>query len=227
MIWSRIPTPLPSILPCEDETIFPLVLILAVLLGLPGDLSADSSAGIITKVRGQVTARKTGDDKITTLRVGDGISVGHIVQSAKGAAAQLVFTDDSVAIVMPGATLHVNQYGYSVVDNRRTAVVKVTGGCARFVLYKARSSDSRFTVETGQVSLSAGIADFFVCASPAGTEIANIGRSISVQNSSRLAVGRVQLGTNQKTTITDKAPPSQPATLTPEQRRKYLKDAEI
>jgi hypothetical protein len=214
-------------LPCEDWTIFPLVLILAVMLGLPGDLSADSSAGIITKVRGQVTARKTGDDTIATLKVGDSISVGHIVQSAKGAAAQLVFTDDSVAILLPDATLQINQYGYSAVDNRRTAVIKVTGGCARFVLYKMRSNDSRFSVETGHASISAGIADFFVCASPAATEIANIGSPLSVQNSERLTVGRVLLGANQRSVVADKTPPSQPATLTPEQRRKYLKDAEI
>lgn len=214
-------------MPCEDGTIFPLVLILAVVLGLPGDLSADNSAGIITKVRGQVTARKTGDDSIATLRVGDNISVGQIVQSAKGSAAQVVFSDDSVAILLSDATLQINQYGYSAVDNRRTAVIKVTSGCARFVLYKMRNSESRFTAETGQASVSAGIGDFFVCASPAATEIANIGSAISVQNSSHLTIGRVGLGANQKSVVLDKTPPSQPATLTPEQRRKYLKDAEI
>lgn len=214
-------------MPCKDETIFPLVLILAVLIGLPGDLSAESSAGIITKVRGQVTARKTGDDNIATLRVGDNISVGLIMQSAQGAAAQMVFRDESVVILLPDAALQIKQYGYSDADNRRTAVIKVTRGCARFVLYKIRSGDSRFSVETDYATINAGIADFFVCASQAKTEIANIGPSLNIRNSSYLAVGSVSLGTNQRSVVTEKRPPSQPATLTPEQRRKYLKDAEI
>jgi uncharacterized protein involved in type VI secretion and phage assembly len=192
-----------------------------------GDLFAAAAdrAGSVTKVRGQVTARKTGDDAISVLKAGDGISVGHIMLSAKDAAAQLAFADGSVIHMLPGTTLQLLQYSYSATENRRTALIKLTEGCLRAIVYK--EIGGRFTVETGQAAVSTGIADYFVCATPAGTEITNIGQGFSIENSSNLTIGTVHLRTNQQSTIADKTPPTQPVTVKPEQRRKYLKDAEI
>jgi hypothetical protein len=198
--------------------------------GLSGHLFAAAtadSAGIVTKVRGQVTARKTGDEKAAALRAGNAITVGQILQASRGAAAQLVLTDDSVIHLLPGTTLQLSQYTFSSGENRRSAVIKVIDGSARFVVYKQRSSDSRFTVWTDHVRIGVGLCDLFIKVSGNATEAANIGPSLGIENISRLAVGRVQLGTNQRSVVAEKEPPSQPATITPEQRRKYLKDAEI
>lgn len=203
-------------------------LITVALGGFPGHLfAADDSAGIVTKVRGQVTARKTGDEKTASLRAGDAIAVGQILQAAKGAAAQLVLTDDSVIHVLSGTTLQVSQYTFSADENRRSAVIKVIDGSARFVVYKMRSNDSWFAVISDHARINAWISDFFVKVSGNATEVANVGPSLGIENISQFTVGRVQLGTNQRSTIAEKAPPSQPSTITPEQRRKYLKDAEI
>jgi ferric-dicitrate binding protein FerR (iron transport regulator) len=203
-------------------------LIPLLFFGLMGPLfAADDSAGIVTKVRGQVTARKTGDEKSLTLRMGDTFAVGQIIQAAKGSAAQLVLTDDSVIHLLPGTTLQVSQYTFSAAENRRSAVIRVIDGSARFIVYKRRSSDSRFAVVTDQVNIGAGNSDFLIKVSRNSTEVANVGPSFSIGNISPLAVGRVQLGTNQRSTVADKEPPSQPSTITPDQRRKYLKDAEI
>jgi len=198
------------------------------LWGLTGHLfAADDRAGIVTKVRGQITARKTGEDKASTLRAGDAIVVGQIIQAAKGAAAQLVLTDDSVIHMLPGTTLQISQYTFSSGENRRSAVIKVIDGSARFVVYKRRSDDSRFAVTSDHASIFAWVSDFFVTVSGNETEVANVGPSLGVKNISQFTVGRVQLGTNQRSFIANKKPPSQPSTITPEQRRKYLKDAEI
>ena len=102
------------------------------------------------------------------------------------------------------------------------------GGRARFVVYdKMRGGGSRFVVETQQAAIDAGIADFFVSVSPGETEVAVIGSSLSVRNISSLVVGNVGLGTNQKTVVREKIPPSQPSTLPAEQRRKYIRDADF
>lgn len=203
-------------------------LIPAVFLGLTGPLFAvEDNAGIVTKVRGQVTARKTGDEKSAALRMGDTFAVGQILQAAKDSAAQLVLTDDSVIHVLPGTTLQVGQYTFSAVENRRSAVIKVIDGSARFVVYKRRSSDSRFAVLTDHIRIDVRFCDFFIKVSGNATEVANVGPPLGIENISKLAVGRVQLGTNQRSIVADKEPPSQPSTITPEQRRKYLKDAEI
>lgn len=205
-----------------------LCLIALFIGGLPGPVfAAGDSAGIVTKVRGQVTARKTGDEKAVALRAGNALLAGQILQAAKGSAAQLVLTDDSVIHLLPGATLQVGQYSFSADENRRSAVIKLIEGSARFIVYKRRSTDSRFAVLTDQVQIGVGLADFILKISGNATEVANIGPLLGVANTSRLVVGRVQLGTNQRSTITEKEPPSQPAAITPEEQRKYLKDAEI
>lgn len=183
-------------------------------------------AAIITRVRGQVTARKPGDEKVTILKVGDPIAVGHTVQSAENSGAQLVFADNSFVNIWPQTTLQVKQYDFTADTNRRSAIIKVFDGRARFVLYKRRSKDSNFAVETGQALITAGISDFFVSAGPSETEIANLGTSLGVKNISPLTVGTVRLDNNQKSRVTEKMPPSQPATVTPEQRRMCLNDAD-
>jgi hypothetical protein len=190
-------------------------------------LAADDTAGIVTKVRGQVTARKTGDEKAAILRAGDTIAVGQILQSAGGAAAQLVLNDNSVIHVLPGTHLQLGQYSFSAGENRRSAVIRVFSGNLRFIVPRRRSSGSRFAVVTDQVQIGVGVSDFLIAVSAKKTEVANIGPGFSIQNVSPLAVGRVSLGTNQRSTVADKEPPSQPTTITPEQRRIYLKDAEI
>jgi hypothetical protein len=211
--------------------VFQAVCLLTLALwGLSGPLFAAAtadSAGIVTRVRGEVTARKTGDEAAAKLRTGDAIAVGQILQAAKGAAAQLVLTDDSVIHLLPGTTLQVSQYTFSAEENRRSAVIRVIDGSARFVVYKRRSSDSRFTVWTDHVRIGVGLCDLFLKVSGNATEVANVGPSLGIENISRLAVGRVQLGANQRSVVAEKAPPTQPVAITPEQRRKYLKDAEI
>ena len=206
-----------------------LPLVVLLLMIPEGTLAGDAVAGIITRVRGQVTVRKTGSDAVTLLKAGDRILVGDFLESAKDSVAQLVFTDDSFVDVLPGTTFQVKQYEF-LADadiSRRGAILKVSAGRARFVVYKQRSSDSRFAVETDQALVRAGIADFFVNALPSETEILNIGQSLSVRNVSSLTVGEVWLGSNQKSLVKAKAPPSQPATVPPEQRRKYINDAKI
>ena len=191
-------------------------------------LFADESAGTMTRVQGQVTARMPGWENVATVKAGDNLAVGAILETSKNSKAQMIFTDGAFIIVLPETALRVNQYSYTLEDKRSSAIIQVLNGRARFVVFdKMRGSGSRFIVETQQASIGAGIADFFVNVSQGETEIAVIGSSLSVRNISSLVVGNVSLGTNQKTVIKEKKPPSQPSTLPAEQRRKYIKDADF
>lgn len=199
-------------------------LVLLIFIFFEGVLDADGSAAKITRVQGRVTIKRTGTESITTLKTGDGVSAGDLLDCAKNSRAQLVFTDDSVVIVWPEASLRVNQYSYSPGINRRSAIIKVLSGQARFVVYKPRM-DSRFVVETEHVSLNISRHDVILMVSPTQTEVANIGNALDVRNISPLAVGTIRLDTNQKTIVKAKTPPFQPAIVTSEQRRKYIRDA--
>lgn len=197
---------------------------LALLLGAvaAGDIWAADTVGMLTKVQGRVELVKTATDQARAVKTGDNAAVGEVLRTGKEAWAQLVFTDDSVVMLSPESQLLVAQYAYTPQDNRRSAVLKVRGGRARFVVYKRRSGGSRFVVETVHASMTVGKADFFVTVSPTETEIASIGHPLQVRHVSALIVGRVQVGANQTTTVREKTPPSPPATLAPEQRRKYM-----
>lgn len=187
----------------------------------------DGFAGIVTRVKGVVTARKAGNETALPLKVGDHITVGQIVVSSGNSGVQIVFSDDSFVNVLPVTTLFITQYNYSKDTGRRTAVIKIINGRVRLVLYKVRSSESRFVVETEHATVTVGICDFFVNVSRSVTEILNLGAPFSVKNVSPLVVGVVSLGPNQKTVLKEMKPPEQPVTVSPEQRRMYLKDAEI
>lgn len=208
------------------------VFILSAFLSLfvtPGNnLFADDSAGTMTRVQGKVTVRMPGWKNIATVKAGDSLAVGGVLDTAGNSRAQLIFTDGAFISVLPGSTLRVNQYSYTSEDKRSSAIVQVLGGRARFVVYdKMRGNGSRFVVETEHASINTGIADFFVSVSSGETEVAVIGSSLSVRNISSLVVGNVGLGTNQKTVVKEKNPPSQPSTLPAEQRRRYIRDADF
>ncbi|MFH1992573.1 MAG: hypothetical protein ABIK98_09230, partial [Pseudomonadota bacterium] len=57
-------------------------LVLFVFIFLEGVLDADGSAAKITKVQGRVTIKRTGTESITTLKTGDGISAGDLLDCA-------------------------------------------------------------------------------------------------------------------------------------------------
>jgi hypothetical protein len=209
-----------------SNAVYRCCLILFLFIVLYGDVYAgDNLAGTLTNVRGKVEIIKTDTMQTKAAKPGDSLSAGELLSSGENSLAQLVLTDDSVVNLLPESSLLMAQYNFTSADNRRTTTIKVRGGGARFVVYKQRNRDSRFTVETGHASVSVGIADFFVNASPKETEIVNIGRSFVVSHTSKLIAGKVHLDANQKTVVAEKMPPSQPTTLNPAQRRIYLRNA--
>lgn len=179
--------------------------------------------GAVTALHGTVTLTRPGAGEGRVVQKGDEVLVADELRTGKGSGARLTFTDGSFVDLSPESALCVNQYVFDAEDNRRTARVKVLSGRARFVLYKARSSDSAFYVETNNaLVVSAILADFGVAAGPSGTEIAVLAQSVRVKNAFTLVVGEISLGVNQKTVVKEKTPPSSPVTLTREERKDYI-----
>ena len=203
-------------------------LLFFLLVPRPPVRAAEASAGMVARVRGQATARKAGDEAAKVLKPGDPVTVGHTVTTAADGAVQILLTDDTVIQLLPEAAVFIEQYTYSADDGRRSAVIKVLNGRVRFIPHIIRSPESRFTVLTGQASISASLSDIFVTALPRETEIVNMGRyAIGLKNISDQVVGWVQLRPFQMSAVKEGMPPSQPAIVLPEQRRRILKDAQI
>ena len=187
--------------------------------------AADSPVGKLTFVQGVVTIKKDGIENKIIARVGDSISSGNVLETRKNSRAQVVLTDDSVINLSSGAALRVNQYAFEKKNDRRTAIIKVLEGKARFIVYKQRSKESSFKVETSHALISAGTGDFIAEVSDKETEVAVLDGGVSVSNSFYLTVGKVWIGANQKIVVKEKTPPSGASVITSQQRRTYSKDA--
>lgn len=204
---------------------FPAFLIFSILVFSGNGLVHAAPMGAVTALHGTLTLTRPGAGQARVVQKGDEVLVADEIRTGKGSVARLTFIDGSFVDLSPGSALRVNQYAFDAEENRRTARIRVLGGRARFVLYKARSSGSAFTVETDNALVVPGtLADFGVAAGPSGTEVAVLARSVRVKNISALVVGETSLGVNRKTVVKEKTPPSSAVTLTPEERKSYLKD---
>lgn len=192
---------------------------------LPKDaLSLEDAVGRLTVIDGSVTVSKTGVEKSFPVRVGDKIFVGDVMKTGKDSRAQIVLAADFSVNMSAGTALRINQYAFETKKNRRTAIVKVLEGRARFVVFGERNNESSFRVETAHAAINARIADFVAVVSPGETTIAVLDGGVNVKNVSYLTVGEVGLGTNQKTVVKEGISPSEPSSITSQQRRSYNKD---
>ncbi len=187
--------------------------------------SAAAPIGKITALHGYVTIKRPGSDEAHAVKQGDGISVGDDLRTGSDSAVQVTFADESFVNLSSKSAMRVNQYAFDAGENRRTARVRILSGRARFVLYKVRSGDSVFFVETNNaLAVPAMLADFGVSAEAEGTEIAVLDQSVIVRNASSLVIGEVVLGPNQKTTVREKKPPSAPVVFGIGERKNYTKN---
>jgi len=185
---------------------------------------ADEPVAAITYTRGNVTIKRTGQEHPAAAHEKDRMAVGDVVLAGADSSAQITFPDEAFVTLAPNSSLRVNQYTYDPGQQRRTVVVKVLSGQARFLAYKPLSEDSSLRVETGQALILTNIiADFVVSVSRRETEVAVLDKGVSVRNASPVVVGELGLGVNQRAVVKEKSPPAQPSIITPEQRKAYLK----
>lgn len=198
--------------------------------------------GMAGDIHGTFTVRKIGADKAVSLKFGDNIYVGDKLQTGNNSRGRIILTDSSSLILSSETALRVDLYRYelddgkmyvrssadekkqSVIDvyNRRMSVKQLSGK-VRFVVSR-QLGGSDFLVEADKAAVSGDFADFVITILPAGTEVAVLDRAVAVKNISNLTVDVVHLGANQWTCVKEKAPPSQPSTITQQQRSMYIRD---
>jgi hypothetical protein len=80
-------------------------------------------------------------------------------------------------------------------------------------------------VEAGNaLGTAGGLADFIVAVSTGQAEFTVLDHGLSVRNSLPYVIGDVRVGVNQRTVVKEKAPPTVSEVITPQERKKYLKD---
>jgi len=201
------------------------VTVLVVLPFPPKPLSAEPEIGSITAARGTVVVKRPGSEGSLAVSVGTAFKVGDVIETDASSTAQMTLTDDSFMNLGPGSAVRVNQYSFDPKSDRRTAVIRLLKGKARIVIYRIRSRESFFRVDTGRaLAIAEGFADFVVMENQDQAELAVLESSLSVRSSFDYIVGEIRLGVNQRSFVKEKAPPSSPAVITPQDRKNYLKD---
>jgi ferric-dicitrate binding protein FerR (iron transport regulator) len=163
--------------------------------------------------------------------------VADTVETAANARLQLRLTDGAVINISPGSGLRISQYSFSKNILRRSAMINLLHGSARFFVQNpgkilvAKSAQSqqtegsRFSIETGQAIIEAWEADVVVEASSEKSSVCSLAGSVNVRNRSNLIIGNVSVGENLTSVVRPKEPPTVPSILTQQQRRVYTKDA--
>ena len=183
------------------------------------------AAGTVTFVSGTVMLKRPGSEHAIRVSEGDVVSVADDIICGEDAFAQLTLTDGAFVNIFPRSTVRVNQFAFDAAANRRTTRLKVETGKARFVLFKVLDKDSSFFVETNTALLVLDtIADAAVSVTGPQTLVAALAATATVRSASRLTVGEVKLGVNQKTLVKEKAPPEPESTVTREERKEFMKD---
>jgi len=201
------------------------VTVLFVLLYPPLVLSDELIIGSITAARGTAVLKRPLAEHPIVVKEGLAFKVGDVIETGVNSTAQMTLTDDSFMNLGPGSAVRVNQFSFDRATNRRTAIIRVIEGRTRFVIYKLRSPGSAFRVEAGTTLVTpGGFADFVVLASPGLTEVAALESSLNVRNTLPYVIGNVTVGMNQRTAVKEKAPPTVPVVITPQERKQWLKD---
>lgn len=207
----------------SSEKIF-LLLFLLLTVASGDALAVEKPSGRFTVAQGEVICKRPGAGNARTVRPGDAVFVGDLIETGKDSRGQVVLTDDSVITLSPRSAVRVDQFAFDAATDRRAAVVNVVGGRARVIVFKERNRESGFKVVTSNAIASFSLADIVVVAEAAGTSLAVLDGRVSVKNRWYLAVGEVRLADNQMTYVKGKDSPTVPAVITEKQRRMYIKD---
>jgi hypothetical protein len=153
------------------------------------------------------------------------VRIADVVETGPGSAAQVALTDDSFLNMAANSAIRANQYSFDVAKNRRTAIIKVLTGRVRCILFRTRSADSSFRIETDTALATADmLADFVIISKKGISEIAALDRGVTVRSSLPYVVGDVRVESNQRTAVKEKASPSAPVALSPRERKELLTD---
>ncbi len=207
-----------------------LIILLAVLIVTVHNrvqAGAVDLAGRIEASRGRVTVSRLG--VLEPIEVGAAepafeVFVGDKVAADEGGSARLSFDDGSFVNIGGNGAIRVIQYIYEPAANRLKVHIKALKGRARFIQYKRMAPGSVFIVESPTAMASATAADFVVAAFDEKTSVAALEGAVSVRNINNLAVGNVTLHRNRKTTVAEKASPSGPEALGPDERKELTRE---
>jgi len=159
------------------------------------------------------------------------------LETAADSRLQLRLTDGAVVNISPGSGLRISQYAFTKENMRRSTVINLLQGTARFFVQNPdelqvskipqlqRTEGSRFLIETSQAQIEFSKADVVVETNPEISTVYTLAGSVTVRNSSKLIVGTTLVGENLAVIVRPKNAPTVPSIIPQQQRRIFIRDA--
>jgi hypothetical protein len=147
--------------------------IAAAALAWPALAIAGQPAGEVLAAKGESFA--TSEGKRATLKVGDKVEVGDVVEVPETAKLKLRMIDGSVLSAAPGTKVTIQTY----VAEPRDAKLALASGLLRAVVAKA-GDPAKFEVDTATGVAAVRSTDWFILADPKGTQVGVLDGKVSL-----------------------------------------------
>lgn len=216
-----------------------MLFLIFLLFGSVAIASASDDAAVVTVVSGKAISRRPGQEGTRHLKRGDAVLAADTVETGSDARLQLRLADGAVINILPASSLRISQYAFTKNTMRRSAVINLLQGSARFFVQQPdkqlrskisqleRTEGSRFVIETSQAQIDSWEADVVIETDPEKSTVYTLGGGVTVRNRSNLVVGTTRVGENLSVIVVSKKAPTIPSIIPQEQRRIFVRDARL
>ncbi len=223
---------------CQNDVTGALILLLIMLLFASVTTAyAGDDPAVVTVVSGKAISRRPGQEGTHPLKRGDAVLAADTVETGSNARMQVRLADGAVINISPSSTLRISQYSFTKSSMRRSAVINLLQGSARFFVQQPdkllvsrgtqleRTEGSSFVIETAQARIDSWESDVVVETNPEKSTVYTLGGGVTVRNRSDLVVGTTRVGENLFAIVEPKKAPTIPSIIPQQQRRIFVRDA--
>ena len=213
--------------------------ILLVFVGLVV-LAQAEVAGRITQVEGTVDFLKGGKLPASAAKLDDSVEVGDVLRTKSLSKAQITFMDNTVITVSPESRIAIEEYMFDPAKGKRSAMLQLFQGLAHVVVSKLfKPAEPDFVVKTQTAVMGVRGTEVGLRIHPNNTTILNFEGHTEVGNifpevgdllfkkAYKIAFSwggpsTVHLRNMQGTSVFRGLPPTQPFTITQQDRQQFM-----
>jgi len=228
----------------KRRLMFKSMLMVCVAMLTYATIAGGATVGRFTLVEGRVDLLKDGNLPAAVVKVDDAVGSGDVIRTKSLSRAQITFIDNSTLTISPESRIAIEEFTFDAAQNKRSAVLKLFQGLALAVVNKIIKADEPdFVVKTHTAIVGVRGTEFGMRLSPNSSTIMNFMGSTQVGNIfpevSRLFLKAFKVafsfgwnnGSNrwvllkamQGTTVGLNLPPTQPFTITQQDRMQFMR----
>ena len=196
---------------------------LALAAALPAAAPAAEAVGTLSWLKGSVTLTREG--KTTAAVPGCEVCIRDTLRAGPDSGAEVILKDQSVVKLAAGASLEITDYLYAPDQAKRSALLTLAAGKARFVANDLKEfKEKGFQVRSATAIIGTRGTDFVVWVAPDGATSALAIERVVVVAGREKPRETVTIAPNQVSEVRPGALPSAARTATAAERSAFLRE---